>query len=258
MEVVIGLISLIPALPHRSGRAACSADVPSLRGRRRWLLLECTSPWSCPDIPARDVIRSLPFLRDHSACLAQISFCEDCSTAQLLPDRTCGSVPCLCHDALVDQPCVTCCQTQGETERPAVWLQTLQPQGFQLLCSGHSWENYEAEYQHVLLHVHRELRELEGLGMREQVEQQLQQRFLERWLVAEWEGGLAANPLSPFLSDCCLGTFHCPPSLCKIEVLCGGTRLMVPLYRCPVGLGDVSSIQCCPLVLSLLITFSPF
>ena len=58
-------------------------------------------------------------------------------------------------------------------------LQTLQPQGFQLLCSGHSWENYEAEYQHVLLNVHRELRELEGLGMREQVEQQLQQRFLE-------------------------------------------------------------------------------
>lgn len=61
------------------------------------------SPWSCPDIPAQDVVRYLPFLRDHSACLPQISFCKDCSTAQLLPDWPCGSMPCLCHDALVDQ-----------------------------------------------------------------------------------------------------------------------------------------------------------
>lgn len=44
---------------------------------------------------------------------------------------------------------------------------------------------------HVLLNVHRKRCELKGLGMREQMEQQLQQWFLECWLVAEWESSLA-------------------------------------------------------------------
>lgn len=77
-------------------------------------------------------------------------------------------------------------------------LQTLQPQGFQLLCSGHSWKKscsscarLTMKLLHVLLNVHRKRCELKGLGMREQMEQQLQQWFLECWLVAEWESSLA-------------------------------------------------------------------
>lgn len=56
--------------------------------------------------------------------------------------------------------------------------------------------DYEAQ-QHVLLSVHGKLRELEGPGRREQMEQHLEQQFLEFWLVAEWKGGLAVCPSIP-------------------------------------------------------------
>lgn len=85
------------------------------------------------------------------------------------------------------------------------------------------------------------MHELDGLGVREPLEQQeCQQRFCESWLVAGWESGLAA--LFLFLSGCCVGTLCCPPKPCKTEILYGRTRLLVPLYPCPVGLGGVSII----------------
>lgn len=43
------------------------------------------------------------------------------------------------------------------------------------------WADYEAEYQHMLLYVHGKLHELDTAGMREQMEQQLQQWFPECW-----------------------------------------------------------------------------
>lgn len=43
------------------------------------------------------------------------------------------------------------------------------------------WADYEAGYQHVLWNVHGKLHELDTVGMREQMEQQLQQWFPECW-----------------------------------------------------------------------------
>lgn len=43
------------------------------------------------------------------------------------------------------------------------------------------WADYEAEYQHMLLYVYGKLHELDTVGMREQMEQQLQQWFPECW-----------------------------------------------------------------------------
>ena len=105
----------------------------------------------------------------------------------------------------------------------------------------------EAEYQHMLLNVHRKLCELEALGIREKIQQQLQQWFTECWLVSARVALLLSFSMP--IPLCCFGTLHCPPNLCKIEILCCSTRLLVPLCPCPVGLGGMSSIffSPCPL-----------
>lgn len=84
----------------------------------------------------------------------------------------------------------------------------------------------------------------------------VQQQFPQCQLVAEGQGGLAAVPLSPS------SLLHGHPPLSSQPLqnrrLCGVTKLLILLHHCPVGLGGMSSIPFSPLVLSLLIVFSPF